>query len=54
MARHAARDGRTLDDAGIAQVVKGFGLPLVGPETPDYAARVAHVADRWMRDRWFS
>ncbi|UYY57373.1 hypothetical protein [Sphingomonas sp. S2-65] len=54
IARHAVRDGRALDEAGIARTVAGFGLPLLGPQTPDYAERTRHVADRWMRDRWLS
>lgn len=53
IARHAARDGRPLDRDGIRAVVEGFGLPLLGLDYPDYPERVALVAQRWMRGRWF-
>lgn len=52
IARHAVRAGRMLDDAGIAQTIAGFALPLIGAETPGYAERTQRVAERWMRDRW--
>lgn len=52
IARHAAAAGRALDDAGIAATVAEWGLPLLGPGTPDYAARVEAAARRWMRGRW--
>jgi hypothetical protein len=52
IARHAAAAGRSLDDSGIAATVTAFGLPLVGPQTADYSARVASAAERWMRGRW--
>lgn len=54
IARHAAAVGRPLDDNGIAATVAGFGLPLLGPETTDYAQRVAIAAERWMGDRWLT
>lgn len=54
IARHAIAAGRKIDDAGIAATIADFALPLVGPETPEYASRVATVAQRWMRDRWLS
>lgn len=52
IARHAVAAGRAIDDAGIAATVAEFGLPLIGPEMPDYAARTAIAAERWMRGRW--
>lgn len=54
IARHASAAGRVLDGAGIAATIAGFGLPLVGPELPDYSAKVAAAAARWMRGRWLS
>jgi hypothetical protein len=52
IARHAAAAGRVCDEEGVAATVGGFGLPLVGPRTPGYAAKVAAAAERWMRGRW--
>jgi hypothetical protein len=54
IARHAVAAGRAIDDAGIAATVADFGLPLTGLDTPDYAARTAIAAERWMGDRWIS
>jgi hypothetical protein len=52
IARHARARGITLDDAGIRQVIAGFGLPLLIPEGVDYPALINQAADNWMRDRW--
>lgn len=52
LARQAAARGLAIDDTGIARVVAEWGLPLVGPETPDYAARTRAAAKAWMRGRW--
>jgi hypothetical protein len=52
IARHAAAAGRSLDAAGIAATVAAWALPLIGPGTPDYAARTRDAARRWMRGRW--
>lgn len=52
IARHAAAAGLACDEKGIGAVTGNFGLPLVGPGQPDYPARVAAAAQRWMRDRW--
>lgn len=52
IARHAAARGLAIDDAVIAEVVAGWGLPLVGLDTPDYAARTRAAAKAWMRGRW--
>ncbi len=51
IARHAKASGRTLDDAGVAETIAAFGLPLIGPETHDYTDRIATVAERWMSGR---
>jgi hypothetical protein len=53
IARHAVAAGRELDDAGIATTIAEFGLPLIGPDYPDYAARLAVAARTRMGDRWF-
>lgn len=52
IARHARALGIDLDSAGIAQVIAGFGLPLVGNDLPDYPDRIRAAADAWMQDRW--
>jgi hypothetical protein len=52
LARHAKAAGRELDDAGIAATVAEFGLPLIGPDLPDYSAKVAAASNRWIRGRW--
>lgn len=52
IARHAIAAGRAIDDAGIAATVADFGLPLAGLDSPDYAARTATAAERWMGRRW--
>lgn len=52
IARHARAGGRALDADGIAATVAAFGLPLIGPGTPDYPERVRLAADAWMGGRW--
>jgi hypothetical protein len=52
LARRAVAAGRALDAAGIAATVAETGLPLLGPDLPFYADKVALVARRWMRGRW--
>ena len=52
IARHAAAAGRSLDEAGIAATVAGFGLPLAGPGTPGYEAKVRGAAANWMNGHW--
>lgn len=54
IARHAKAAGRDLDAAGIAATVADFGLPLIGPEFPNYPALVAAAAERWIRGRWLN
>ena len=52
IARHAVAAGRALDAVGVAATIAGFGLPLIGANSPDYAAKVEAAARRWMRGRW--
>lgn len=52
LARHAVKAGRALDDAGLAATAMEFDLPLVGLDTPDYAARTKRAAQQWMKGRW--
>lgn len=52
IARHARARGITLDDAGVRQVIDGFGLPLLVPEGVDYPTLIQHAAMGWMGDRW--
>ncbi|MEA1676610.1 hypothetical protein [Nitrospirillum sp. BR 11163] len=41
--------GLLVDAAGIARVVAEWGLPLLGPDQPNYAERAAAAAERWLR-----
>lgn len=52
IARHAVAAGRALDENGIQATIAGFGLPLIGPELPDYTAKLNAAARKWMRGRW--
>lgn len=52
IARQCVARGLALDDGGIAATVAAMGLPLVGPGTPDYSARLNAAAKAWMRGRW--
>jgi len=52
IARHAARDGVFLDDAGIDRIAAKWGLPLIGPGTQDYAERTREAARQWILGRW--
>ncbi|MFZ5747890.1 MAG: hypothetical protein ACOY45_09580 [Pseudomonadota bacterium] len=52
IARHAVAACRDLDDGSIRAMIDDFGLPLIGPDTPDYANRLQAAAQRWMRGRW--
>jgi hypothetical protein len=52
IARQCVARGLALDDTGIAATVAAMGLPLVGPGTPDYSARLIAAAKAWMRGRW--
>lgn len=54
IARHSAAAGRRLDDGGIADTAREFGLPLAGLDSPGYAARLRAAADQWMGDHWLS
>lgn len=52
IARHARARGIALDEAGVQQVIDGFGLPLLIPEGVDYPDLIAKAAKGWMKDRW--
>jgi len=52
IARHAVAAGRPLDAAGIAATVADLGLPLLGPELPDYPEKLQAAARHWLRGRW--
>jgi len=52
IARHARAAGRAIDAGGVAATIASFGLPLIGPEWPDYPELIAAAAQRWMKDRW--
>lgn len=54
IARHAVAAGRALNAEGIAATIGDFGLPLIGPELPDYPEKLQAAAGHWMRNRWFS
>jgi len=55
LARHAVAAGREMDSDGIVATAAEFGLPLLGPDLPDYADKVrkasVHVRGRWLVDR---
>lgn len=50
LARRARDAGRALDDATLAAIIAEIGLPLIGPEWPNYATLAAQAAARWMVD----
>lgn len=52
LARHAVRLNRPIDGASLAAMAAQFDLPLVGLDTPDYAARTHAAAREWMKGRW--
>jgi hypothetical protein len=52
IARHARARGIALDEAGVQQVIDGFGLPLLVPAGVDYPTLIGRAAEAWMRDRW--
>lgn len=52
LARQIVALGMAIDDDGIAVVADSWGVPLVGPLLPEYAARTRDVAMAWMRGRW--
>lgn len=52
LARCAIAAGRSIDDAGLAATAEDFGLPLVGLDSEDYAARTRTAAREWMLGRW--
>lgn len=54
IARHAVAAGRALDAEGIAATIADFGLPLLGPELPDYPEKLEAAARHWMANRWLA
>jgi len=52
IARHARAAGRALDAAGISATIADFGLPLIGPEDPDYPWKLQQAAERCLQGRW--
>ena len=53
MARRARDTGLSLEsgDVGretVRRIVAELGLPLIGPELPDYPERIAKAAARWL------
>ena len=55
IARHSVAAGRPrLDDDAIRATVDSFGLPLIGPGSPDYASRLRAAAEQWMNDHWLT
>jgi len=36
--------------ASVARIIAELGLPLIGPELPDYPERVALAAAKWLHD----
>jgi hypothetical protein len=54
IARHAAAAGRAVDGAGVAATIGATGLPLIGPEFPDYPVKIVAAARRWMKGRWLN
>ncbi|MDF7775641.1 hypothetical protein P1X14_10315 [Sphingomonas sp. AOB5] len=54
IARHARAAGRAFDAEGIAATIADWNLPIIGTDWPDYPAKLAAAAERWMRGRWIS
>jgi hypothetical protein len=52
LARQLVLAGKPIDDAGIRETAARWGLPLVGLDTPDYAAKTFTAAKQWMKGRW--
>lgn len=54
IARHAVAAGRPLDADGIAATIADFGLPLIGPEFPDYVGKLNAAARQRLQGRWLA
>ena len=55
IARRARDKGLSLEGghvgrASVARIIAELGLPLIGPELPDYPERVALAAAKWLHD----
>jgi hypothetical protein len=50
IARRARDTGMTLDKESVARIVTEIGLPLIGPELPDYPDLIGRAAARWLAD----
>ncbi|HYC03799.1 MAG TPA: hypothetical protein VED40_10920 [Azospirillaceae bacterium] len=50
LARRARDRGLPLDAATVAALVAETGLPLLGPELPDYPRLIAEAAEGWLKD----
>jgi hypothetical protein len=50
IARRARNTGVTLDKESVARIVTEIGLPLIGPELPDYPDLIGRAAARWLAD----
>jgi hypothetical protein len=43
-------EGGDVGRASVARIIAELGLPLIGPELPDYPERVALAAAKWLHD----
>src|SRR4051794_37144320 len=43
-------EGGDVGRANVARIVAELGLPLIGPELPDYPEMIAQAAAKWLRD----
>jgi hypothetical protein len=52
MARDAglSLEGGDVGHASVRRIVAELGLPLIGPELPDYPELVARAAANWLHD----
>ena len=51
IAQRARADALPLDPESVVRIAEAIGLPLIGPEQPDYADRVARASEQWLRPR---
>lgn len=50
IARRARAEGIAVDADTLPRLVTAIGLPLIGPERPDYPELVTRAAARWLKD----